>query len=391
MRPLALTPLLALATALATACAGTPPTPPPRAQDPALAPAALLGCEVVGPPATAPLATYSHAPVPCWANRYVDRIDENVRYLNLSALMAAEGITRLQAVETQNHYRDLMREDPARDRNEAFAAALARAKAGEFESRVDPQAMARAKFIVVFDLDETLYDQGTASAECHDVSFTYDSNGTQKTKYIKMAPGWQQAIRRIRELGGAVAIFSANLDDRTLMNLGHITLDGAPLTESEAIAGIMSNSHLTQQSTLEPPGAPDAPWKGQPVTEPSKDLRHFDESLDRVIIVDDNPLRLFQFRNVRVFQKLEAAEMCTAQDPDIRAAYEQAMPAIVTEIEDSLRWLESHPDATFARAWLPYSDLGQVAVRFLMDGRKWDTARAIEHVRNHPELVADDY
>ncbi|MCB9551636.1 MAG: hypothetical protein H6705_07090 [Myxococcales bacterium] len=153
----------------------------------------------------------------------------------------------------------------------------------------------------------------------------------------------------------------------------------------------MSNSHLTQQSTLEPPGAPDAPWKGQPVTEPSKDLRHFDESLDRVVIVDDNPLRLFQFRNVRVFQKLEAAEMCTAQDPDIRAAYEQAMPAIVAEIEDSLRWLESHPDATFARAWLPYSDLGQVAVRFLMDGRKWDTARAVEHVRNHPELVADDY
>lgn len=387
MRPLAIAPLLALA----TACAGTPPTPPPRAQDPALAPAALLGCEVIGPPATAPLATYSHAPVPCWANRYVDRIDENVRYLNLSALMAAEGITRLQAVETQNHYRDLMRQDPQRDRNEAFAAALTRAKAGDFESRVDPQAMASAKFIVVFDLDETLYDQGTATAECHDVSFTYDSNGAQKTRYIKMAPGWQQAIQRIRQLGGQVAIFSANLDDRTLMNLSHITLDGKPLTESEAIAGIMSNSHLTQQSTLEPPGAPDAPWKGQPVTEPSKDLRHFDEALDRVIIVDDNPLRLFQFRNVRVFQKLEAAEMCTATDPDIRAAYDQAMPTIVAEIEDSLRWLESHPDATFARAWLPYSDLGQIAVRFLMDGRKWDAARAIDHVRAHPELVPDDY
>lgn len=386
MRPLA--PLLALALA---ACAGTPPAPPARAQDPALAPAALLGCEVVGPPATAPLATYSQPPVPCWANRYVDRIDENVRYLNLSALMTAEGITRLQAVETQNHYRDLMRQDPARDRNEAFAAALARAKAGEFESRVDPQAMASAKFIVVFDLDETLYDQGSATAECHDVTFTYDSNGAQKTKYIKMVPGWQEAIRRIRELGGQVAIFSANLDDRTLQNLSHITLDGKPLTESEAIAGIMSNSHLTQQSTLEPPGTPDAPWKGHPVTEPSKDLRHFDETLDRVIIVDDNPLRLFQFRNTRVFQKFEAAEMCSAQDPDIRAAYEQAMPAVVAEIEDSLRWLEAHPDATFARAWLPYSDLGQVAVRFLMDGRKWDAARAIEHVRAHPELVADDY
>ena len=381
---------------LLAACAGSPPAPPPpvspaAAAAAAPAPSALFGCEVTGAPATGPLATYTLPAIPCWANRYVARIDENVRYLNQSALMAAEGLTRLQAVETQNHYRDLMREDPARDRHEAFTTALARAKAGQFESGVDPAAMAAAKFIVVFDLDETLYDQSSANAECHDVTFPYDSAGATKTRYIKMAPGWQQAIKRIRELGGAVVIFSANLDDRTRQNLSHIQLDGKPLTESDAIAGIMSNSHLTQQSTLEPPGTVEAPWQGHPVAEPSKDLRHFDETLERVILVDDNPLRYFQYRNTRVYPKFRAAHFCTATDPELRAAYEQAMPTVVAEIEDSLRWLQANPGATFNRAWLPYSDLGQIAVRFFVTGRSWDAARAIEYVRTHPETVAESF
>lgn len=378
-------PALAL---LLAACGSTPPPPPPPPATAGPAASDILGCEVVGAPVTGPLADYSLPAVPCWTNRYVDRIDENVRYFALSRLMAAEGISRLAAIEAQNHYRDLMRADPTRDRAAAWTDALTRVKAGEFESGVDPAAMAAAKFIVVFDLDETLYDQRNATAECNDAAFEYQSGDAKKTKYIKMVPGWQEAIARIRALGGAVVIFSANLDDRTILNLEHIMLDGKPLTQSDAIAGIMTNSHLSQQSTLEPPGTAEAPYKGAPVFEPSKDLRHFDESLERVIIVDDNPLRLFQFRNTRVFQKFHADQLCGADDPEVRAAYEGAMPAVVREIEDSVTWMGANAGATFARAYLPYSDLGQVTVRFLMGSRGWDAAQAIEYVRQHPDLVS---
>ena len=114
-----------------------------------------------------------------------------------------------------------------------------------------------------------------------------------KMKYIYMVPGWQKTIKALVALGGKVVIFSANLDDTTLGNLSKIELDGKALTDSPLISGIMTNSHLIQQEKTEPPGSEKKPRKGRPVIEPSKDLRFFDELLSRVIIVDDNPLRLF--------------------------------------------------------------------------------------------------
>ena len=112
-------------------------------------------------------------------------------------------------------------------------------------------------------------------------------------KYIQAVPGWIEAIKKIVALGGKVVLFSANLDDTTLENLEHMKIDDVPLTKNPLISGIMTNSHLIQQEKTEPPGSHMTPRKGRPVIEPSKDLRHFDPSLERVIIVDDNPLRLF--------------------------------------------------------------------------------------------------
>lgn len=377
---------------LCVACGGAPPPPPtpPTVGGPTRGELAeqLLGCPVAPDLAPPEVAAHTLPPVPCWTNKYVDRIDENVRYFNLSGLMRAHGLSRLQAVELQNHYRDLMRAEPGRDKAAAFATALDRVQAGQFESGIDPAALAAAKFIVVFDLDETLYDQRKATADCADASFEVQSGGEAKPKHIKMVPGWQEAIAKIRDLDGLVVLFSANLDDSTLENLSKIMLDGVPLTESSAIAGIMTNSYLTQQSTLEPPGTAEAPWKGQPVFEPSKDLRHFDESLERVILVDDNPLRFFQFRNSRTFQKFHADQLCGAADPELRAAYAGAMPAVVAEIEESVAWMKGNPGATFATAYLPYSDLGAVTLRFLTDTRGWDRARAIAYIRANPGVVS---
>jgi len=259
---------------------------------------------------------------------------------------------------------------------------VAKAKAGELESGVDPEAMATAKFIVVFDLDDTLYDQYYDGAKCHTNAFER-ANG--KMKYIHMVPAWDDAIRRIDALGGKVVLFSANLDDPTITNLRHIQLDGKDLMSSPLIAGVFTNSHLIQQEKTEPPGSVEKPRKGRPVLEPSKDLRPLDEGLEKVIIVDDNPLRLFQLGNVRVFKKFHADRYCT--DDEMKAAYDGAMGAVVREIEDSVAYMDAQPGTSFAAAYLPYTVLGGIAVQFIMDGRGQTRKAAIKYVREHPQVV----
>ncbi len=390
-------PTVAALAALLAACgASPPPTPAPPTPAPAGPSAteistALLGCDYQQGGAAEAVAKHTLPPTPCWTNKYVDRIDENVRYFDLHGLRAEHGLSWLQAVELQNHYRDLMRATPDGDRAAAFQTALERVKQGEFESKVDPEAMKRAKFIVVFDLDETFYDQRTGSAECNDAAFEYQSRGETKTKYVKMVPGWQAAVARIAELGGVTVLFSANLDERTLLNLSKVKLDGVPLTESPKIAGIMTNSFLTQQSTTAPPGSAETPWKGKPVFEPSKDLRHFDETLTKVLLVDDNPLRFFQFRNTRTFFKFHADKLCGAQDPELRAAYENMLPAMIAEVEEAVAWMDAGEGRDFVTAYLPYSDLGQVAHRFLMQTRSWSAAQARDYIRANPSVVSPKF
>ena len=108
------------------------------------------------------------------------------------------------------------------------------------------------------------------------------------------------------------------------------------------------------------------------MAEPSKDLRLLDETLERVIIVDDNPLRLFQFDNVRSFKMFDADAWCAvrggsdlADDAAVRAMFDQALTVVGDEIEESLRWSRRH-GAPFAHAYLPYADKGRLAVDALV-------------------------
>ncbi|MEE2787039.1 MAG: NIF family HAD-type phosphatase [Myxococcota bacterium] len=320
-----------------------------------------------------------------WTDRYADGKKGDVRFFNITRLMNKFGLSRLQAVELQNQYRDLTRAAPETSRVDALQTALDAVKKGELESGVDAQALAKAKFTIVFDLDDTLYDQYYPGGEtCHGVAFKRQ-NG--KMKYIQPIPGWTEAIKRIVALGGKVVLFSANLDETTLENLAQMKIDDVPLTQSPLISGIMTNSHLTQQEKTEPPGSRLTPRKGRPVIEPSKDLRHFDPSLERVIIVDDNPLRLFQYRNTRLFKKFHADDWCTTKDEVKKAAYDRAMLTVVKEIEESLAYMEANRDVNFATAYLPYSYLGRVAVQFVMDGKNWTRAQANAYVRTHPDVV----
>ncbi len=360
-----------------SACATAPECAAPQTPDAAeAAPAAKA--------ATAPesVTSITIPPLDEWTDRYADGKKGDVRFFNLTKVMARYGLSRLQALEVQNHYRDLTRADAKLALGDALDQAVAKAKAGDLECGVDAKAMAAAKFIVVFDLDDTLYDQYYDGAKCNTVAFER-ANG--KMKHIHMVPGWEDAVRRINALGGKVVIFSANLDDRTITNLRHIQLDGKDLMSSPLIAGVFTNSHLIQQEKTEPPGSAEKPRKGRPVLEPSKDLRPLDESLERIIIVDDNPLRLFQFRNVRVFKKFHADHYCG--DPEFKKTFDGVMGALVKEIEDSVAHMDANPGTSFVTAYLPFSQLGRIAVRFVMEGRGLTLVQAVEYVRKHPGVV----
>lgn len=317
---------------------------------------------------------------PEWMDKYAGSAPDE-RFFDIAALMQTHGLDRAMAVELQNHFRDLTRKDPGGDRGAQYAEARRRAKAGELEDGRDLERLAAAPFIVVFDLDETLYDQSIAdpavAKACHDLEVPVEG---KEPRLVHLTPGWADAIHRIDALGGEVVLFSANVDDVTWANVRAWTLDGVPIHQHPAVAAVMTNSHLV----LQPKQA------GPPVVEPSKDLRIVDPELSRAIIVDDNPLRLFQFRNVRVFKKFQADVACVTKDAAAERAYDRALEAVVDEIEDSVRYMKAHPGVGFAQAYLPYTTLGQLAVGWLRSSGLGEK-KAISYVRAHPELVDEKF
>ncbi|PIE17807.1 MAG: hypothetical protein CSA66_05350 [Proteobacteria bacterium] len=347
------------------ACASTPAPPPPAS---AAAAPALTSAD--------PLAEVSLPALPLWTDKYADPDAGSPRYLDIDAVMARHGLTRWQAVEVQNHYRDQADVGAPGGPEAWYAEAVRRVRAGDYESGYDAERIGSAPFVVVFDLDETLYDQRVrAEAGCHDLVATQPSG---KRRRIKLVPGWQDALARLHALGGAVVLFSANLDAPTLANLTAWTWGGVPIRDRPEIAAVMTNSYLIMQSKA----------AGDPISRPSKDLRLFDESLSKVIIVDNMPLRIFHHANTRRFHEFQADERCGA-DPAMAAAIDGALPEVVREVEDSLAWMKAH-GGTFAEAYRPFTMLGQDVVRVLVDGGLSE-AEAVTYVREHPESVRDAF
>lgn len=316
---------------------------------------------------------------PEWTDKYFESGPDQRRF-EISATMKRHGLTRSQAVEAQNFYRDLARATPAADLDDLLMKAIARARAGEFEDRRDVQRLESARFIVVFDLDDTLYDQympPEVGKNCHDLEIAFGD----RTHWVKLVPGWERAFRRIEELGGAVVLFSANTDDRTWAN-GRAWMVGAEsIVESPLVSAFLTNSHLVQQHKRE----------GDPVQEPSKDLRIVDETLRRAIIVDDNPGRIVQHANLRLFKKFDAQELCASPDPAVRKAYGEALPQVIREIEDSVRWLDAHPGADFVTAYRPYTSLGQIAATFVQGTMGLSQKKAIAWLRANPGFIDEEF
>ncbi|MCA9518399.1 MAG: hypothetical protein KC635_25870 [Myxococcales bacterium] len=363
------------------ACASAPPPPTTPCPTPPPCPAVDL---VTTAPAD-PLGDVSIPPLPDWTNRYAAYDEGDVRFFLIEEVMRREGLTRWQAVELQNHYRDLSRAAAEGGPDAWYAEALRRVRAGEYESGYDAAKLAAAPAIVVFDLDDTLYDQRVARDACAQL-VVGEGDGA---RHIALAPGWEDAFARLRKLGVAIAIFTANLDAPSRENLAAWTWEGKPLLGHPDIAAVMTNSYLVRQSKHEGPGK-EKPSRGEPVMEASKDLRLFDESLERAIIVDDNPARLMQPGNARVPRKLDGDLVCDG-DAATKKAQSRQLGAIVDEVADALAYAKGHPGVTFARAYRPFTLLGQVAVGYLVESGGMSAKAARDYVRAHPEAVSASF
>lgn len=330
-------------------------------------------------------------PLPDWTDRYAATNVGDMRFLNISKVMARYGLTRLEAVELQNAWRDHSRRDPDGSPDAWLDAALAEIRAGKLESGLDSASLDAAPFIVVLDLDETLYDQYYAQrAACHDVYVPAAADEGASEAWLKLAPGWERLVRSVVERGGLVILFSANLDDLVARNLAVWSLDGQPLAGHPAIAGVLTNSHLVLQEKTEGPGA-ENPRRGHPVVEPAKDLRVFDESLRRVIIVDDNPKRIIQLDRTRLVEKFDAEVFCsTAPGDPIHDARLRSLDLVTDEIIESVEAMHAL-GLDFATAYLPYTMMGRLVVDLLVDSGTLDRESAIAWVRANPAEVDDTF
>jgi hypothetical protein len=355
------------------------PRPDP---EPTEAPPPVPPAPVVVAPAD-PLGELDIEPLPLWTNPYAKNTAEQGPFLEIRKVMAKEGFTRAQAVAAQNLLRDAVR-DGATDLAAAYADAVAKVRAGANPSALDAAALDAAPFIVAFDLDETLIDQtkgaATFAATCGPLAYDGEPYVTgDGSKLVQLAPAWEEAFRAVRESGGAIVLFSANLDQRVRGLIEHWIWEGKTIAEHPDIQGVLSNGDLILQTRGDA--------EKRVVSEPSKDLRTLDTSMERVILVDDNPTRTFQPSNLRLTRKFNAQLYCDPKShPDVKAALAGELRAVANEIRDAAAWKANH-GGSFKAAFLPYSQTGRLAVDALVSAKGWDRAKAVAFVRDHPELV----
>jgi len=321
---------------------------------------------------------FTLTPLPFWTDKYLGPNSGDMSYFKISALMKTLNLTRLQAIELQNHFRDLTTEGMIPQAS--FEVALQKVREFKFESKLDPAKLNSAPFIVVFDMDETLLQQYYSIWEKCEKCCDYKIKFSNGVRCVSMAPGWEKIIKTIKKLNGLVVIYSANTDDVVWMIADTVTIDQQKL--KDYVDGVMTNSYLILQGKYEwvPRNA-----TGSPVVIPAKDLRLLDETLQKVIIVDDNPGPIIQDFNLRLPKKYQADQYYT--DQEAKKAYDRQLLEIAAEIEESVAYMNKNPGVYFIQAYLPYSQLGQVALHWLVETGTFTETAAIEYIRKHPDIV----
>ncbi len=321
-------------------------------------------------------------PLPSWTNKYAKTDLGDMSYFKMSALVETLNLTRLQAVELQNHFRDLTAGGvPAQN---AFTQALDRVRENRFESRLDPEKLKNAPFIVVFDVDETILQQYYTRWKEGSAYYDYKIVFSDGTRGISMAPGWQEIMKTIKKLGGLVVIYSANTDEAVWKIVNTVTIDEQKL--DTFVDGILTNNYLILQGKEEwvQSGKP----LNNPIVIPAKDLSFMDSTLSKIIIIDDNPIRIIQNLWLRLPKKYQADEYYSK--PEAAAVYQQQLLKIAAEIEESAAYAEKN-GISFSKAYLPYTQLGQVTLHWLIQSGSYTDDQAIDFIRKNPDIVDKNF
>lgn len=342
------------------------------------------------------LGKYILAPMPDWYKEGFTR-----GHLNIP-VMLKDGYTRLEAIEIQNQMKDLLDQDPdyqAAEKADQGAAlfqkrdplvlqALEKAvnkvkKDKFFESGFVPKPLKEHEFYAVFDMDETLlvhwYQSGEKGKAYYDVNgLVLDSilrPPLLSPDYVSMTPGWQKALNDISKIPGCqgILVFTAKEDKASHDLIGKLQINGKPL--KSFLKGVFSRNHLVRDNKS---------------VKLSKDLRMIDESLKHVVLIDDNPTRVFpeQQKNLRELPKYNADlylnSKITGKDPVARNFFEKLLPTVVKELQDSAQYAQSKK-VSFSTAFYPYS-MEASAERLTLLEQGYTLPQAHELLRTRPQL-----
>ncbi|PKL75357.1 MAG: hypothetical protein CVV27_15790 [Candidatus Melainabacteria bacterium HGW-Melainabacteria-1] len=364
---------------------------------------ALLASLTLSSPAQAldpALGNYLQAPLPDWYSEGFTR-----GHLDIGKLIQA-GYTRLEAVEVQNQMKDLLEAMPeymALERaglgDELFSRhdtmvlkALEQAivqvrQQRRIESGFAPVPLQKHEFYVAFDMDETLltqwYASGSKGPTYRDLADlpkdTVLRPNLTGPDYLSMTPGWEKALLDLAALPGCkgILVFTAKEDGAAHAIIDRLRVQGKPLRGF--LKGVFTRNHLVRESKAE---------------KLSKDLRIIDESLEHVVIVDDNPTRIFasQQDNLREFPKYNPDAYYAARDAKDTVKlrlFEQLLPTVVAEIRDAADYSRKQ-GVSFAKAFYPYSMGGSAElIMLLKQGRSMP--QAIEFLRREHDLFEPNF
>ena len=330
--------------------------------------------------------------IPEWAGQ---RRFSGERYpFDIRLLAKKEGLSLREAVEVQNHYLDMVDDsENSRALEENFQRALSRVKSGEniYENVWKGEKIDQAAFIVVFDLDDTLFSQyyttGNKGEKYRDIKLqdtclnpAYKLGSRYCGNCIKFAPGWKECIEEIKAHGGAVIFFTAKRDSRAQQVFSHWFLD--PQTPISAVVdGFLTKNHLTLVPAVgKKPGQLHA----------MKDMQLIDPSLQRIIIVDDSPGHTYQPINVRPVQRFLPDSYLNEGTPsEIIRMYENTLKEVAEEVVESVGFAEKNK-ITFVAAYRPYSLIGRYALFNLMN-TGLSKSEAAFFLRKFPEVIENKF
>lgn len=324
--------------------------------------------------------------------------------LQISTLMK-QGYSRFQAIEIQNHMKDILWAQPLYREYElanqadtlfkqgdtlvlqALAAAIQRVKAGEYESGFQPKPLKKADFYVAFDMDETLltqwYSSGEQGAAWSDLQNLNRDHILRPLligpNYASMTPGWQAALLKIAALPGCqgILIFTAKEDRAAHAIIDQLRIDGRPLRSF--LKGVFTRNHLVRDADS---------------VKLSKDLRIIDESLEHVILIDDNPTRVFpkQQANLREIPKYNPDRYLAAKASGDKATVsliDNYLTVLSAELAESANYAQQH-QIGFREAFYPYSMAASAEMLMLLKQGK-SLAEAQQFLRQDADVFEPEF